>query len=164
MENNKSLYAISNEELSLLNEIYELDGEITPEIEEKLAINQKNRNQKAIAYREIIAYSEARVIMATEMKKRAEQVIKQENNKQDYLKENLLNYVKNFGEFEVGISKFGTRKSETLEVESGADIPNKYLTTKLTVTPDKVALKKALKDGEVISGVSIKTNLNLAIK
>lgn len=164
MENNKSLYAISNEELSLLNEIYELDGEITPEIQDKLAINQKNRNQKAIAYREIIAHSEARVIMATEMKKRAEQVIKQENNKQDYLKENLLNYVKNFGEFEVGISKFGTRKSETLEVDIDADIPNKYLTTKLTVTPDKVALKKALKDGEVISGVSIKTNLNLAIK
>ena len=56
------------------------------------------------------------------------------------------------------------RKSETLEIDEGAKIPDEYMRTKTTTEPDKVEIKAALKGGAEIGGCRLVTNLNTHIK
>jgi len=79
------------------------------------------------------------------------------------LNSNLLSAVKTFGVYEVGLQKFGIRKSESIEVEFINELPEEYKTRKLTETANKMALKKAIKEGKEIEGVTLKTNYNLKI-
>lgn len=65
---------------------------------------------------------------------------------------------------ETGLFRLSFRKSESVEIEDVSKIPEDYLVTKTTVTPDKVKIKKAIKDGEAIEGVFIKESSNLQVK
>lgn len=56
---------------------------------------------------------------------------------------------------------FRLRKSESVAVEKTAVLPVEYVRQKTTVEPDKVKLKKALSNGEVIAGVQIITSHSL---
>lgn len=56
------------------------------------------------------------------------------------------------------------RKSESVEIADGANIPNEYLRVKTTIEPDKTAIKNALKSGAEIDGCQIATKLNTNIK
>jgi len=59
----------------------------------------------------------------------------------------------------------GYRKSESVEISvDSTDLPEEYIKTKVTVTPDKTALKKALKSGDKINGVSISVKQNISVK
>ena len=159
-----SLFEISEEQHEIINAIQEFDGEITPQLEEALMINEKNRNQKVMAYVNVFATSDGLIATATELKKRCDAVIKRENAKQERMKSNLLGYIKQFGEFSIGIMKFGTRKSTTLEVEVDVnELPEEYRTKKVTITADKKALKEAIERGEKIEGVRLQENQNLRI-
>ena len=165
MKKNKSLYNIQQDYVEITQELINLDGEITPELEEKLVLNEKNLKQKSVAYMEVISNSDARILMAKAMKQRAEQVIKQEENKIKYLKDRLLSAVKIFGPFEVGILKFGTRKSKTVVIDPQKVnlIPGEYKKTVVEAKPDKAKIKKALEEGKEIPGCSISHNQNLKI-
>lgn len=55
------------------------------------------------------------------------------------------------------------RKSESVVVNE-AILDKQYLTEKVTYSPDKTAIKKALKDGATIDGAYIETKQNLQIK
>jgi predicted small secreted protein len=55
------------------------------------------------------------------------------------------------------------RKSESVVVNEEI-LDRKYLNEKVTYTPDKTAIKKALKDGATIDGAYIETKQNLQIK
>lgn len=55
------------------------------------------------------------------------------------------------------------RKSESVVVNE-ALLDQKYFNEKVTYTPDKTAIKKALKDGATIDGAYIETKQNLQIK
>ena len=56
------------------------------------------------------------------------------------------------------------RKSERVEILDETKIPHEMLKATLSVTPDKAAIKEALKAGEVIEGCALVTNLNPTIK
>lgn len=60
--------------------------------------------------------------------------------------------------------RFGARKSEYVDISEGATIPMVYIKTKVTSSPDKVAIKKAIKSGKVIEGVTVKSKLNYSMK
>ena len=55
------------------------------------------------------------------------------------------------------------RKSESVVVNE-ALLDQKYFNEKVSYTPDKTAIKKALKDGATIDGAYIETKQNLQIK
>lgn len=57
----------------------------------------------------------------------------------------------------------GWRKSESVQVEENAFLPDEYLTFKAP-EPNKTAIKKALKAGEKIDGASLVTANNIQIK
>lgn len=158
-----SLYEITTEQRSLINEIELLEGEITPEMEQQLAITESQLQQKSIAYLEFIRSKEAFNGMIDNEVKRLQAMKKANNNLIGRLNDNLLMAVKTFGNYEVGTQKFGTRKSSQVIVEDVNSLPKEFKTIKVTEAADKTALKKALKEGAEIEGVYIQDNLNLKI-
>jgi len=158
-----SLYEITMDQRLLINEIENMEGEITPEMEMALEINENQLQQKSIAYLEVIRQKEAFNMLIDNEVKRLQQLKKVNNNVIDCLNENLLEAVKLFGAYEVGMQKFSTRKSSQVIVEDVNSLPDIYKVVKVTEQADKMALKKAIELGEKIEGVWIQENLNLKI-
>jgi hypothetical protein len=160
-----SLYDITIEQKSLINEIEELEGEITPEMEERLIIAKSELQQKTIAYMEVISSKDSFNSLIDSEIKRLQGLKKQNNSIVQRLKDNLLMAVKSFGAYQIGTQKIGTRKSSSIKVDADKinDLPKQYKTIKVTEAPDKKALKDAIKNGEEIDGVSLVENVNLKI-
>jgi len=159
----QSLYNITEQQRYLLSEIELMEGELTPELEEQLTITATQLESKSIAYLEVITSRESFNSAIDIEIKRLQALKKRNSNLVSRLKENLLFAVKTFGDFEVGFSKFGTRKSTTVEVEDINMLPKEYKTIKVTESANKAAIKKALQAGEDIEGCYIKENQNLKI-
>ena len=159
----KSIYEISNDYLNLMNQIEQAEGEITPEMEDQLKINEGELQSKSIAYLSIIKDREAFVTQIDEEIKRLTALKKRNNNLVDRLKENILNAVNLFGTIETKFNKFSIRKSESVEVLDVNELPKEYKVVKVTEQADKKAIKEALKNGKQIPGCSILTNSNLKI-
>jgi hypothetical protein len=70
----------------------------------------------------------------------------------------------NTDEIKVPTLKLSFRKSESVEVEDEAKVPDKYKRRKEVVTVDKVAIKEAWKQGVGVEGTRIVENKNLQIK
>ena len=51
---NKSLYNINLDQLILINELEDADGELTEDLENRLAISKNEINHKSIAYLSVI--------------------------------------------------------------------------------------------------------------
>lgn len=159
----KSLYNITLEQQILMHEIELMDGELTPELENKLSINKTDLEYKSIAYLAVIREKEASNLQIDNEIKRLQALKKRNSNILDNLKYNLLNYVKRNGSFEVGFNKFGTRKSTTVEITDINNLSNEYKTIKTVESADKKAIKEAIKNGIKVNGASISENLNLKI-
>ena len=56
------------------------------------------------------------------------------------------------------------RHTESVQVLDEGAIPDEYMRTKVTVTPDKAAIKKAIKAGEEVSGCALVVNESLAVR
>ena len=160
---NKSLYAINEQQMELMSAIELMDGELTPEMESHLDITKNELNHKSIAYLEVIKGKDGINSVIDLEIKRLQALKKRNTNIVDRLKYNLLNAVKTFGEYEVGLQKFTTRKSETIEVEFINELPEEFKTIKVTESANKVELKKALKAGVKVDGVTLVEHQNLKI-
>lgn len=163
MEKKQSLYNIVQEQRYTLAEIEEMQGELTPELEEQLEITALQLESKSIAYLEIIKTKDAFSLKIYEEIKRLQVMKKRNDNLVIRLKDNLLVAVKTFGDFEVGFTKFGTSTSQRVKVLDVNQLPKEYKVIKVTEQADKKAIKEALRLGEKIIGCSIKNNLNLKI-
>lgn len=159
----QSLYNIVEEQRYTLAEIELMEGELTPELEEQLKINAHQLESKSIAYLEVIKTKDSFNLLISEEIKRLQALEKRNDNLVARLKDNLLVAVKTFGDFEVGFTKFGTRKSTTVEVEDVNQLPKEFKVVKITEQADKKAIKEALKNGQEIEGCSIKEHKNLKI-
>jgi hypothetical protein len=159
-----TLYEIKNEYLELINQVEEMDGELTPEIEEQLTINQNELQNKAIAYHSVILSKDAFNMQIDNEIKRLQELKKRNNSLIDNLKQRLVGAVQIFGEFKVGTNTFGLRKSERVEVGQVNLLPKEYKTSKLTEQANKIAIKKALKLGKEIKDCYIVEQYNLKIK
>jgi vacuolar-type H+-ATPase subunit I/STV1 len=158
-----SLYQIETEHLALMQQIENAEGEITEEIAEQLEINEGQLQSKSIAYLSVIKSKESFNSQIDEEIKRLQAMKKRNNTLVTNLKNRLLDAVKLFGDFESNLSSFGTRKSSSVEVENVNALPKEFKVIKVTEQADKAALKKAIKEGKEIEGVSIVEKLNLKI-
>tara|TARA_R110000782_G_scaffold128951_4_gene220500 strand:+ start:27 stop:515 length:489 start_codon:yes stop_codon:yes gene_type:complete len=159
----QSLFNISVNYNELINEIEANEGILTDEQSAELEITELQLQSKSIAYLEVIKGKESINTQIDEEIKRLQAMKKVNTNITSRLKENLLNAVIMFGGFEVGLTKFGTRKSQSISVDDINGLPSEFKTIKVTESADKKALKEAIKSGEVISGVELVDNLNLKI-
>jgi hypothetical protein len=160
----KSLFKISAEALELASALEE--GELTPELETALAINQNELQEKAINYGYVVKSLEGDVSAIDEEIKRLQALKKAKNNAIERMKESVSNAMQLYGmeKLTSPTLSLSLRKSESVEVDFTEALPNDFKITKVTVTPDKIAIKQALKQGENITGATLKINYNLQIK
>ena len=159
-----SLYKINEKMLTLLNDIEANEGELTDEVINQLEITNDELQTKSESYLAVIKNRESLNTQIDEEVKRLQAMKKANNNLILRLKNSLLNAVNIFGEFEVGLIKFGLRKSTTVEVTGIVnELPKEFKTVKVTEQPNKAEIKKSLQRGEQIEGCALITNYNLKI-
>jgi hypothetical protein len=160
----KSLYNITAEALELVSALEE--GELTPELETVLIINQNELQEKAINYGYAIKSMEDDVTAIAEEIKRLQAIKTAKNNAVDRMKESISNAMRLYGIEKISSPTLNLsfRKSETVEVDLVEALSDDFKIVKTTVTADKIAIKQAIKQGENITGAWIKENFNLQIK
>jgi hypothetical protein len=160
----KTLHEITEDALAIYENVEELDGELTEEMQEALIINEGQLQSKGIAYLEIIKQRKAYIAMVDAELKRLQALKKASNRLVDNLEFNLLGAQKAYGDFDLGLTTITTRKSESIQVLDVNSLPNEFKTIKVVETADKKALKEAIKKGAKIEGVELVINQNLRIK
>ena len=160
---NQTLYKIKETYIELIRQVEDADGEITDEINEQLEINETQLQSKSIVYLSVIKNKEAFTMQIDDEIKRLQAIKKNNSNIIKNLKERLLVAVNLFGAFEVGFTKFSTRKSEAVIIDDVNELPKEFKVIKVTEQADKLAIKKAIKEGQEIKGCSIQENKNLKI-
>lgn len=128
----------------------------------ELAIEDKCDN---IAY--IIKNYEADISSVAEEINRLRKVKQRNESQLKSLKERVVSAMVLLGKKNIStsIGKLSTRRSESVEVYGDIkELPEEFKRLKIEVSPDKTALKKAIKDGMHIDGVELVENLNLSIR
>ena len=163
---NKGLYVIEKEYLALIDAIMEAEGELTPEIEKKLAITEQELQTKSTCYAYIIKGIESDN-NAIELEVKRLKALKDRNNRTiERLENNVQTAMNLFGitEIKSATLKINFRKSESVEISQEVLIPNEYMTEKIVRTPNKALIKDAIKNGLNVQGASLVQNQSLQIK
>jgi hypothetical protein len=159
----KSLYHIETEYREIIEQVELSEGELTEELEAQLMINEKELQSKSISYLAVVSGKEAINHQIDDEIKRLQALKKSNNTLIANLKGRLLQAVKLYGAFEVGLTKFGTRKSQQVIVDDVNSLPKDFKTVKVTESANKAEIKKAIKRGEHITGCELLDVENLKI-
>ena len=161
-----NIYQITGEYQNLVRILTENEGELTPEIEQALAINKDELQAKGINYGFVIKNIDAEIDIIDSEIKRLQGLKKVRTNAIERLKTTLQSAMELYEiqELKTPIIKINFRKSESTEFSNVADIPEDYITIKMERIPNKVAIKDAIKQGIEVPGAFIQTNYNLQIK
>ena len=158
----KSIYQISAEAIELVSALE--DGELTPEMEMALTINQNELENKAKDYAYAIKSIEADIESIKEEIARLTALKKAKEDATDRMKESVLNAMKIYGIEKIASPTLtiSVRRSEAVEVSDNLD--QEYMTKKVTYAPDKIRIKNLIKASESVPGARIVENFNLVIK
>ena len=159
----KSMYKIQDDYIDILSQVEEGEGELTPELEEALKINEEEKEAKALAY---IQRIEEEGVFIDRVKKeinRLKEIQKRSQNLVDRLKGNLVDSVTLFGEYNTGFYSVNTRTSKSVNILEEGNVPEAYKTKTETIKVDKTAIKKAIESGESVDGAEIVESKNVSI-
>lgn len=161
-----SLFKIEQEYVVLMDQLLENGGEVTPEISEQLKINEQNLTTKGTNFGFVIKELEGEVDLIDSEIKRLSALKSSRNKAVDRLKEMLSTAMKLYEieEIKSPVMKISFRKSESVFIEDENLLDRKFIVSKTTETPDKAAIKEAIKSGESVVGAVIKENKNIQIK
>ena len=164
--NAPTLYGITAELNGILAQLEELGGEITPELEQALAINEEQFVAKAEDYGHAILNLKGMAAAAKAEKERLAGLQKFYENAQKRLTDALSNAMQVFGHDKVenATMRLSLRHSTATEVDDLDQVPAEYKTTKVEVVADKTAIKKAIQSGEDVPGAHLVENISLQIK
>jgi hypothetical protein len=159
-----NLYQIT-QEAQYLAALLETE-ELTPELEAELLINQEQLQSKGINYAKVIANYQSEADQIDAEIKRLKAMKESRDKKVTWLTESLKNamLVSGIEKIESPLFKISLRRSEAVEVEIPEALPVDWQVKKVTITADKVAIKKAIKEGYSITGARLVENFNLSIK
>jgi hypothetical protein len=150
-------------ELSLALE----SGELTEELENELVINQTELQEKAINYGYVVRSLESDVSIIEEEMKRLAALKKAKNGAIDRMKESVLNAMLIYSIEKVTSPTLNLsvrNNPESVDIAMTELLDAKFLVTKTTVSPDKVAIKKAIQNGENVEGATLVRTQSLVIK
>lgn len=164
--NAPTLYGITAELIGILAQLEELGGEITPELEQALAINEEQFVAKAEDYGHAILNLKGMAAAAKAEKERLAGLQKFYENTQKRLTDALSNAMQVFGHDKVenATMRLSLRHTTATEVDDIDQVPAEYKTTKVEVVADKTAIKKAIQSGEAVPGAHLVENVSLQIK
>jgi len=160
----KSIYVISEEARNLASSLEE--GEFTPEMELALVINQNEIQEKAINYAYVLKTFEGEVSLISEEIKRLTAIKKAKESAIDRMKDAVLSAMQIYSIEKVSspTMNLSIRRTESIEVPLLELLDDRFVTEKIVKSADKIGIKKAIKDGEMIEGAFIQANYNLQIK
>lgn len=182
----KSMYQIRGEHLGLLKLIEEAEGELTPEIEEQLALTKDEFESKAISYGYVVKlFEDTEEVIDNEIKRL--QALKAKAGKRaESFKDTLDKAMKEFGfeKIQTETLTLSYRKSKPVELDE--DFADNFLSNvsievkakegapeyvhKLIEyfdfkgTPSKTRIGDALKAGAEVVGAKVVEKKNLQIK
>ena len=161
-----NIYAIQNEYQLLINQVIDADGELSPEVMEALQINEQQLQSKAIDYSYVIKQLDSDCEQIDAELKRLQQLKKVRTNLAERLKDTISNAMNLYEveKIETPLIKLSFRNSESVEITNESQLDACFIVTKTVSTPDKKAIKDAIKNGEVVTGATISYNRNLQIK
>ena len=109
-------------------------------------------------------YLEGKVEVYKAEAKRLTALAKQAENNADSMKNYLDEQLKrmNIKKMDTELFKLSYRKSDSVNVIDLDAVPDEY--KRITIAPDKTAIKKAIKDGETVNGAELVVNQNLQIR
>jgi hypothetical protein len=159
-----NLYQIT-QEAQYLAALLETE-ELTPELEAELLINQEQLQSKGINYAKVIANYQSESDAIDAEIKRLKAMKESSDKKVTWLTESLKKamLISGIEKIESPLFKISLRRSEAVEVEIPEALPVDWQVKKVTITADKVAIKKAIKEGYSITGARLVENFNLSIK
>lgn len=159
-----TIFEIGAEYQNLIDLISQNNGEISDDLHEAYINTRDELNNKAKAYIYVIRNKENLISNIDEEIERLRNLKKQTEGEIDRIKNYLSLAVDHFGNFETGLHKISNRISKSVEVTDYNQLPKEYLKEKIEINPDKTAIKKALEQGEIISGALLVIKSNLQIK
>ena len=161
-----NIFLIQNEYQLLINQIIEAEGEITPELETALTINKEQLQSKAVDYSYVIKQLDGDCEQIDAELKRLQQLKKVRTNLADRLKDTISNAMNLYEveKIETPLIKLSFRNSESVEITNESQLDACFIVTKTVSTPDKKAIKDAIKNGEIVTGATISYNKNLQIR
>jgi len=161
-----NLFQITNEMQSIMNELIENGGELTPELESMLMITESQLKEKAVNYAMVIRSMDYETNVIDEEIKRLQALKKTRQNAIERLKSALTNAMQqcDMDAIETPTNKISFRKSQSLEILDETLVPKQYKTQVITTKIDKNAIKQDIKNGITVHGVELLTNKNLQIK
>lgn len=161
-----SLFQIADKYAWIAQELEALEGELTPELESELQINEEEFHEKVKAYRAIIKkwgsdIEAAKVELArvTAFKKSREYSIEKLTSNVDFAMRQ-----RSLKKLDLGVhGMISYRASTSVDVDESI-LGTDWFRIKTEAFPDKVALAQALKDGKEIPGAKLVTKDNIQIK
>ena len=163
----QTLYHIREEHLSILQQLEENNGELTPELETALSLTQEQFQEKAVSYGFVVKYFDTGASVVEAEIKRLQQLQEKLENKGEMFRQRLEGAMHQFGveKIETPTLKISFRKSEVVEIIEADKLP----ATMLDIVPqshkiNKTKIKAAIKAGEDVPGAALVTRQNLQIK
>lgn len=158
-----TLYQITEEQQRINAMLEESGGELTPEIEEALAVNEGNFLEKSRDYGFAILKYKAYISAIKAEKERLDGIKKTCENTITRMEERLVDAMQRFDKPKVELDtlKLSLRKSERVIIDDENAVPADCKTIKVDIS--KTALKAYLKAGEDC-GAHLEENQSLQIK
>ena len=162
---NISLYQAADELAPLLDQIDE-DGCISADLGEALKVFEG----KGLGVTAYILNCEAQAAMIIEASKKMAERAKPIQNRAERLKLYLLDNMKRTGITEIKcaefIAKLDIGRDESVEIFESALVPAAYMNEPkvMEAQPNKIAIKKAIKEGKEVQGARIVAKDRLTIK
>jgi len=161
-----NIYKIQNEFQLIIAEVINNEGEITPELETALTINKEQLQSKAVDYCYVIKSLESDCEQIDNEIARLNKLKKVRSNLTDRLKNTVSSAMQLYEveKIETPLIKLSFRNSESVEITNESQLDPCFIVTKTVSSPDKKAIKDAIKNGEVVTGATISYNKNLQIR
>jgi hypothetical protein len=163
---NQSIYKIQNEFQLIIAEVINNDGEITHELETALTINKEQLQSKAVDYCYVIKQLDYDCEQIDNEIARLNKLKKVRANLTDRLKNTVSSAMQLYEveKIETPLIKLSFRNSESVEITNESQLDACFIVTKTVSSPDKKAIKDAIKSGVFVEGATISYNKNLQIR
>ena len=161
-----SLYRIQNEYMQLADMLIDNGGELTEEVELALSINKEELTVKASNFALLSKELDSRSAVIDSEIERLSKLKKSYSIASDRIKTQIKSAMELFGveKVESELIRLSFRKSESVEIEDEALIPELYKEKVESWKISKTDIKEVLKSGQPVLGAILKQNKNLQIK
>ena len=167
----KPLYELNEDYIQLFHMLLEAsEGESPLEslqgLEEALAIENAEFEGKASAYAFMIRKLENEESFLKSESKYLADKAKRKALAIEKLKQNLHNALelRSIKKIDLGQYVLSFRKSEAVEIDEPGNVPDCYIRSEIVSKIDKISIKQALKQGELVQGARLVEKNNLQIK